>query len=82
MDQIKAHFFGSHAEWNKYSVIPRGLGFMELLDMPHDRHLLTDKINEDFTDNTNHNEYEDDDDDGDAVDSAGMNEFGDYQAEI
>lgn len=38
MDQIKAHFFGSHAEWNKYSVIPRGLGFMELLEMPHDRH--------------------------------------------
>lgn len=44
MDQIKAHFFGSHAEWNKYSVIPRGLGFMELLDMPHDRHLLTTLI--------------------------------------
>ena len=48
MDQIKAHFFGSHAEWNKYSVIPRGLGFMELLDMPHDRHLLTDEPNESF----------------------------------
>jgi len=38
MEQIKAHFFGSHAEWNKYSVIPRGLGFMELLEMSHDRH--------------------------------------------
>lgn len=37
MDQIKAHFFGSHAEWNKYSVVPRGLGFMRLLDLPHDR---------------------------------------------
>lgn len=37
MDQIKAHFYGSHAEWNKYSVIPRGLGFMKLLDLPHDR---------------------------------------------
>lgn len=37
MEQIKAHFFGSHAEWNKYSVIPRGLGFVELLDMPHHR---------------------------------------------
>lgn len=37
MEQIKAHFYGSHAEWNKYSVIPRGLGFMDLLDMPHDR---------------------------------------------
>lgn len=31
-----------HTEWNKYSVIPRGLGFIELLDMPHDRYLLTD----------------------------------------
>lgn len=47
MDQIKAHFFGSHAEWNKYSVIPRGLGFMELLDMPHDRYLLADNDSED-----------------------------------
>jgi putative glutathione S-transferase len=37
MEQIKAHFFGSHAEWNKYSVVPRGLGFMELLEMPHHR---------------------------------------------
>lgn len=37
MDQIKAHFYASHAEWNKYSVIPRGLGFLELLDMPHNR---------------------------------------------
>ena len=37
MDQIKAHFFGSHAEWNKYSVVPRGLDFMRYLDMPHDR---------------------------------------------
>lgn len=43
MDQIKAHFYGSHAEWNKYSVIPRGLGFMELLDMPHDRDDLSDE---------------------------------------
>ena len=41
MDQIKAHFYASHAEWNKYSVIPRGLGFMDVLDMPHDRHRLT-----------------------------------------
>lgn len=37
MDQIKAHFFGSHAEWNKYSVVPRGLDFMRYLAMPHDR---------------------------------------------
>jgi putative glutathione S-transferase len=37
MDQIKAHFFGSHAEWNKYSVVPRGLGFMKQLELPHRR---------------------------------------------
>ena len=37
MDQIKAHFFGSHAEWNKYSIVPRGLDFMRYLEMPHDR---------------------------------------------
>ncbi|KAG7349643.1 glutathione S-transferase [Nitzschia inconspicua] len=37
MDQIKAHFFGSHAEWNKYSVVPRGLGFMKQLEVLHDR---------------------------------------------
>jgi glutathionyl-hydroquinone reductase len=42
MEQIKAHFYGSHAEWNKYSVIPRGLGFMDLLQMPHDRDSLTE----------------------------------------
>lgn len=41
MDQIKAHFFGSHAEWNKYSVVPRGLGFMRYLEMPHDRDEVT-----------------------------------------
>lgn len=48
MDQIKAHFYGSHAEWNKYSVIPRGLGFMELLDMPHDREDLTQNATRSF----------------------------------
>lgn len=41
MDQIKAHFFGSHAEWNKYSVVPSGLGFMRYLEMPHDRERLS-----------------------------------------
>lgn len=44
MEQIKAHFYGSHAEWNKYSVIPRGLGFMELLELPHDRDELFGEI--------------------------------------
>ena len=37
MDHIKAHFYGSHAEWNKYSIIPEGLGFVKLLELPHDR---------------------------------------------
>lgn len=37
MEQIKAHFYASHAEWNKFSIIPRGLGFMDLLALPHDR---------------------------------------------
>lgn len=44
MEQIKAHFYGSHAEWNKYSVIPRGLGFMDLLGMPHGRESLLEGI--------------------------------------
>jgi glutathionyl-hydroquinone reductase len=44
MEQIKAHFYGSHAEWNKYSVIPRGLGFMDLLGMPHGREALLEGI--------------------------------------
>lgn len=37
MEQIKAHFYASHAEWNKFSIIPRGLGFMDLLTLPHNR---------------------------------------------
>lgn len=44
MDQIKAHFFGSHAEWNKYSVVPRGLGFMRYLEMPHNRDELEEGL--------------------------------------
>jgi glutathionyl-hydroquinone reductase len=40
MDQIKAHFFGAHAEWNKYSVVPRGLGFVKQLQIPHDRDMI------------------------------------------
>ena len=37
MEQIKAHFYASHAEWNKYSIIPRGMNFLGLLDEPHNR---------------------------------------------
>lgn len=35
MEQIKAHYFCSHAELNKFSVIPRGPGFMKLLSQLH-----------------------------------------------
>jgi len=37
MDHIKTHFYSSHAEWNKFSIVPQGLGFMRLLNLPHDR---------------------------------------------
>jgi len=37
MRQIKAHFFGSHPEWNKYSIIPKGMNFVNLLSEPHAR---------------------------------------------
>lgn len=32
MDMIKAHYFTSHVELNKYSIIPRGDDFMKLLN--------------------------------------------------
>lgn len=37
MEHCKAHFFCSHAEWNKHSIVPQGLGFLKMLDEPHDR---------------------------------------------
>ena len=37
MEQIKAHFYASHAEWNKFSIIPKGLDFLKLLEQPHNR---------------------------------------------
>jgi putative glutathione S-transferase len=37
MEHCKAHFFCSHAEWNKFSIIPKGLDFLRLLNQPHDR---------------------------------------------
>ena len=40
MEHCKAHFFCSHAEWNKFSIIPKGLGFLSLLNQPHDRHAM------------------------------------------
>jgi len=37
MEHCKAHFFCSHAEWNKFSIIPRGIGFVASLEIPHNR---------------------------------------------
>ena len=40
MAQIKAHYFASHPKLNPYSIIPRGSGFIELLQAPHGRDSL------------------------------------------
>jgi len=37
MDMIKAHYYTSHVELNKYSIIPRGVNFVGLLNEPHNR---------------------------------------------
>ena len=37
MEQAKAHYYCSHPELNKYSIIPRSEGFMKKLEEPHDR---------------------------------------------
>lgn len=41
MDMIKAHYYTSHVELNKYSIIPRGVNFIGLLDKPHNRESLS-----------------------------------------
>lgn len=40
MEQIKAHYYASHVELNAYSIIPRGSGFIQLLEEPHNRNSL------------------------------------------
>ncbi|KAL7535157.1 hypothetical protein ACHAXR_006305 [Thalassiosira sp. AJA248-18] len=37
MDQIKGHYFCSHPDLNKHSIIPKGPNFEKLLQQPHDR---------------------------------------------
>ena len=37
MEQIKAHYYCSHPMLNTYSIIPRGPGFVDLLEQPHNR---------------------------------------------
>mmetsp|Transcript_15201 Transcript_15201/g.20756 ORF Transcript_15201/g.20756 Transcript_15201/m.20756 type:complete len:242 (-) Transcript_15201:91-816(-) len=40
MEQIKTHYYCSHPHLNKFSIIPRGGNFEELLKQPHDRDTL------------------------------------------
>jgi hypothetical protein len=37
MDQIKLHYYASHPDLNKFSIVPRGLNFEQLLQAPHNR---------------------------------------------
>eukprot|EP00563_Minutocellus_polymorphus_P004057 CAMPEP_0181043656 /NCGR_PEP_ID=MMETSP1070-20121207/12835_1 /TAXON_ID=265543 /ORGANISM="Minutocellus polymorphus, Strain NH13" /LENGTH=514 /DNA_ID=CAMNT_0023122021 /DNA_START=10 /DNA_END=1554 /DNA_ORIENTATION=+ len=37
MEQAQAHYYCSHPELNKYSIIPRSKGFIKKLEQPHDR---------------------------------------------
>ena len=37
MEQIKAHYFCSHPELNYYSIIPKGVDFINLLEAAHSR---------------------------------------------
>jgi len=46
MEHCKSHFFCSHAEWNKCSIVPRGIGFLESLAKPHNRCQLVPSDNE------------------------------------
>jgi len=41
MHQIKEHYFCSHPDLNKYSIVPRGRDFVKLLEEPHDRDALS-----------------------------------------
>lgn len=37
MEQIKSHYFCAHASLNRYSIIPKGIDFIGLLTLPHNR---------------------------------------------
>jgi len=37
MDQIKTHYYASHPDLNRWSIIPKGCDFVALLEKPHDR---------------------------------------------
>lgn len=38
MKHIKTHYFTSHVDLNKFSIIPVGPNFIQLLQLPHNRH--------------------------------------------
>jgi len=40
MEQIKMHYYASHPNLNRWSIIPKGPDFIKLLEMPHDRESL------------------------------------------
>jgi putative glutathione S-transferase len=40
MDQIKQHYFTSHPTLNRFSIIPEGNNFVELMEAPHTRNEL------------------------------------------
>jgi glutathionyl-hydroquinone reductase len=40
MEQIKAHYFTSHPDLNHWSIIPKGMDFVQLLEVPHNRESL------------------------------------------
>ena len=37
MEQIKLHYFASHPNLNRWSIVPKGRDFVQLLEKPHDR---------------------------------------------
>lgn len=37
MDQIKEHYYCSHPDLNKLSIVARGPNFIKLLEEPHNR---------------------------------------------
>ena len=46
MEQAQAHYYCSHPELNKYSIIPRSKGFVKKLEEAHDRASLSPSSNE------------------------------------
>ena len=41
MDQIKQHYYCSHPDLNRFSIVPKGPDFEKLLNEPHDRDSIT-----------------------------------------